>query len=40
MSKYIISGVNGNVGSLLRQKFESYSEYSKYLKVKDEKVFI
>ena len=40
MPKYILSGVNGNVGSLLQQKFKSFSEYSKSLIVTDEKIFV
>jgi len=40
MSKYILSGVNGNVGSLLKYKLHDFSEYSKHLKIRNEKIFI
>jgi len=40
MPKYILNGLSGNVGSLLRYKLDDFSEYNKDFKVTDEKVFI
>lgn len=40
MPKYILNGLSGNVGSLLKHKFNNYSEYNKSLKVTDEKIFV
>jgi len=40
LSKYILSGSTGNVGTLLTPYFSNFKKYSKSLKVKDEKIFI
>jgi len=39
-NKYIISGINGNVGSLLKNQLGYFSKYTPTLKVQDETVFI
>lgn len=39
-AKYILNGLSGNVGSLLKVKFANFSQYHKDLITKDEEVFI
>jgi nucleoside-diphosphate-sugar epimerase len=40
MSKYILNGLSGNVGVLLKDKFNNFTEYGKHLNITNEEVFV
>ena len=40
MNKYIISGLSGNIGSLIKNEFSNVTEYSKHLNIENQNIFI